>query len=105
MKKIFAVLLLASAATSYAYDLQVNTAVQAALETARLNGIDWKVGDHSEYSVKLSGMNFGTMTQTVTKDEGAAFWMKQEMKLPASWWLPCWMRTCLTSRIVRIVLV
>jgi hypothetical protein len=81
MKKLLAVLLLASIPASYASEFPIITSMQTALEATALQGIDWKVGDSSEYSVKLKGMKLGTMSQSVTADEGASFWLKQEMNL------------------------
>jgi hypothetical protein len=45
------------------------------------NLIDWKVGDTMNYEIKLGGFALGTNTKSVTKDEGTAIWMRQEMKL------------------------
>ena len=44
--------------------------------------INWKVGDSMDYSITL-GMfgNLGTSNKSVTKDEGAAIWVRQTMAM------------------------
>ena len=44
--------------------------------------INWKVGDTSTYNVGFAGLgNIGTMVKSVTKDEGTAIWIRQDMNL------------------------
>ncbi len=46
------------------------------------NAIDWKVGDKQTYNVAASQFGkLGTMTKTVTKDEGTALWVRQNINL------------------------
>jgi hypothetical protein len=44
------------------------------------NMIDWKVGDSLQYDVSLKSFKLGTSVKTVSKDEGEAVWLKQEVK-------------------------
>ena len=65
----------------------------AALSQAQLNAItlgnvsaqdviNWKVGDNANYQVSAGSFGkLGTMSQAVTKDEGAALWVKTDTKL------------------------
>jgi hypothetical protein len=50
-------------------------------QVSATNLINWKVGDTMSYEIKLGGMALGSNVKSVTKDEGTAIWMKQEMKL------------------------
>ncbi len=46
------------------------------------NLINWKVGDEMNYNVSLGAFGqIGTMNKSVTKDEGAALWIKQALSL------------------------
>jgi len=60
---------------------EVNLFQLALDQVSATNLIDWKVGDTMNYEIKLGGMALGTNTKSVTKDEGTAIWMRQEMKL------------------------
>lgn len=61
---------------------QINT-IQTAASLSTLALIDWKVGDAQAYKVVLGGFGMeGTMNKEVTKEEGNAVWVKQELKLP-----------------------
>lgn len=42
--------------------------------------INWKVGDTASYNVGM-GFPLGTSTKSVTKDEGTAIWVTQQMSL------------------------
>ncbi len=51
-------------------------------DVSPLDLIHWKVGDTMEYGISLGGNgNLGTMSKSVFKDEGAALWIRQQMKL------------------------
>ena len=52
------------------------------VQLSGLNLINWKVGDKMEYQVTV-GMfgKIGLMQKTVSKDEGAALWVHQEVDL------------------------
>lgn len=43
--------------------------------------INWKVGDTLDYAVSLGGMSLGNSKKSVTKDEGTAIWLRQEVKM------------------------
>lgn len=43
--------------------------------------LDWKVGDFQDRQIKKSGLNVGTLQSIVTKNEGAAFWLWNELKI------------------------
>jgi hypothetical protein len=63
-------------------EVSEQTALNLALsQVSATNLIDWKVGDTMNYDIKLGGMALGTNVKSITKDEGTAIWMKQEMKL------------------------
>jgi len=57
----------------------INLAYTTALTTLiPFNLIDWKVGDTAEYSL-LGGL--GSMVKKVTKDEGTAIWVQQDVNI------------------------
>ncbi|OFZ80968.1 MAG: hypothetical protein A2583_02015 [Bdellovibrionales bacterium RIFOXYD1_FULL_53_11] len=43
--------------------------------------IKWKVGDTMNYNIGMMFGNVGTMVKSVTKDEGTAIWMRQDMNM------------------------
>ena len=56
--------------------------VQMALsQVSATNLIEWKVGDTMNYEIKLGGFALGNNVKSVTKDEGTAIWMRQDMKM------------------------
>lgn len=72
------------ASTDFALIQQVEQIVlnQAMLGVNPLNMIDWKVGDTNQYTISIGPMaNFGSMVQTVEKEEGNGVWLKQDMDL------------------------
>ena len=56
---------------------------QITVEAARAGIINWKVGDTQVFDLKISALPIpgGTMTKTVTKDEGDTLWFSQDMNL------------------------
>ncbi len=44
-------------------------------------GLDWKVGDSTDYKVTVSMGITGTMHKEVTKDEGNSLWFSQQLNL------------------------
>ena len=55
---------------------------QAAISAVTpLDLINWKVGDTQHYDVSLGFLGKGTMVKSVTKDEGTAIWVHQDMDL------------------------
>ena len=46
-----------------------------------LDLINWKVGDTMNYAVSLGGMALGNSTKSITKEEGAAVWMRQQIQM------------------------
>lgn len=88
MKKFLALLGLAVAVVqpSFASEPQfITEGVQLELmlsSIAPLDLINWKVGDQAQYDVKAGSFGkLGTMTKAVTKDEGTAIWVTQNMDL------------------------
>ena len=69
------------ASNQEAESMQVDLFQLAVGQVSATNLIDWKVGDTMNYEIKLGGMALGSNTKSVTKDEGTAIWMRQEMKL------------------------
>lgn len=69
----------ASESTLTSVELQARLLAVAA---APLDVIDWKVGDSAQYDVKAGSFGkLGTMSKAVTKDEGSALWITQDMNL------------------------
>ena len=69
-------------ANNEAFRLSCSILNQTLETTSVLNLIDWKVGDKMDYQVLAGGFGkIGTMIKSVTKDEGNALWMRQEMHL------------------------
>jgi hypothetical protein len=57
-----------------------NLSLAVALEGVRaLDVINWKVGDTLEYDVSLGSFPIGNSIKSVTKDEGTAIWLRQEV--------------------------
>lgn len=88
MKKFLALLGLAVAVvnTTYAAETGVITQeMQLRLLTATIAPLDlinWKVGETAQYDIKAGSFGkLGTSTKSVTKDEGAAIWVTQQMNL------------------------
>ena len=88
MKKFLALLGLAVAVVqpSFANEPQTLTQdVQLQLMLSSITPLDlinWKVGDQAQYDVKAGSFGkLGTMTKAVTKDEGTAIWVTQNMDL------------------------
>ncbi len=82
----FAAALISNFSSAQADDASVSFSDQAVFEMAlsqvsATNLIDWKVGDTMNYEIKMGGFPLGTNIKSVTKDEGTAIWMRQEMKL------------------------
>lgn len=56
--------------------------LQRTAMVAPLDLINWKVGDKMDYNVSAGAFGkLGTMTKTVTKDEGTSLWFRQQMAL------------------------
>jgi hypothetical protein len=53
----------------------------ALTQVSPTNLIEWKVGDTMNYEINMGGFPLGTNIKSVTKDEGTAIWMRQDMKL------------------------
>src|SRR5688572_7813249 len=73
----------ANAPTAQALAQQTfSTALQQSQAEFSILGINWKVGDEMNYDVAL-GMfgKVGTMHNAVTKDEGEALWILNEINL------------------------
>jgi hypothetical protein len=97
MKKVFALLSFAAVAVvapSLAFADSAEVAAQKNILTvdgqlallraniAPLDLINWKVGDTAKYDVKVGSFGkLGTSTKSVTKDEGTALWVTQNMDL------------------------
>ncbi len=89
MKSILASAFMLVASSAFAGTVNL----PAALTQAQINAItlgnvrasdviNWKVGDNANYQVSAGSFGkLGTMSQSVTKDEGAALWVKTETKL------------------------
>jgi hypothetical protein len=84
IRKFFTViaLLAAGAATSARAEILSAQEMEGLFQLSGLNLINWKVGDRMEYSVSV-GMfgKIGSMIKTVSKDEGTALWVHQEVDL------------------------
>lgn len=75
---------LVSAPASAIEAMTVSQATQLATDLSQvvsLDVINWKVGDSAEYKVSMSGFALGSMTKSVTKDEGSALWLKQDANM------------------------
>jgi hypothetical protein len=72
----------ASAATVTAQQMN-QIAVQTALASIHpADLINWKVGDTNTYSVTIGSFGaLGSMVNSVTKDEGTAIWLHEELNL------------------------
>lgn len=77
----FAALIQGSVAS--AHDVSVMEQIQNVSRIqSQLDLIDWKVGDRADYKISISGLPFGGSSyKEVTKDEGAAIWVTQEVNL------------------------
>ena len=62
--------------TAMAKNLQVQTLV-----SAKLNGLNWKVGDQADYTVVIGGFINGKSHNFVREDIGTSLWMVQDMDL------------------------
>jgi hypothetical protein len=89
MKKFLALLGLAVAAVqpAFAFEAPSVLSVQDQIQlltpsVAPLDLINWKVGDNAQYDVSIASFGkMGTMTKAVTKDEGTAIWITQNVDL------------------------
>lgn len=62
-------------------DFEFNATEMQALSTvAPLDLINWKVGDTMNYQISMM-FGKGTMVKSVSKDEGAALWLHQDINL------------------------
>lgn len=74
-------LLLSNPAVSRAEDLHPLIEVGIS-SVGTLDVINWKVGDTASFNVLAGSFgNIGTMVKSVTKDEGTAIWLLQDMNL------------------------
>lgn len=74
----------APSAFSSSENLFVSELTQALVEAQNqqaLNVINWKVGDTQIFSVSAMFGMTGQMVKSVTKDEGSALWIKQQINL------------------------
>jgi hypothetical protein len=84
LRKVFALvaIALASASTSARAEILSAQDLQNLTQTTALNLINWKVGDRMEYQVAVGFFGkIGSMFKTVSKDEGDALWVHQEIDL------------------------
>ncbi|MGK5088083.1 hypothetical protein WDW86_11045 [Bdellovibrionota bacterium FG-2] len=86
MKKFFAVLGLALVSVqgfaSSLNDVAWNDFFMTSLTASIQDVINWKVGDTSSFDVAAGSFGkMGTMVKSVTKDEGTALWLHQDMNL------------------------
>lgn len=73
---------LAGVATQARAELLSAQELQALTQTSALNLINWKVGDRMDYQVSVGFFGkIGAMFKTVSKDEGDALWIHQEIDL------------------------
>ena len=64
------------------HQMNLTTLEQSFVTVSPLDLIDWKVGDSMTYDILAAGFgNMGTMDKAVTKDEGTAIWIKQNMAM------------------------
>lgn len=84
MKKLifFTAVLLSFSQASFAQPINImDVQIQAAAMTPT-DLINWTVGDTASYNVSAGSFgNVGTMVKAVTKDEGKALWVQQDMDL------------------------
>ncbi|HLD99214.1 MAG TPA: hypothetical protein VJB59_03080 [Bdellovibrionota bacterium] len=84
MKKVLILMGLAlmAAQPAFASD-HVNPLIQSSFSSITpMNLINWKVGDTAEYNVSLGSFGIqGKMIKSVTKDEGTALWLRQDLNL------------------------
>lgn len=84
IRKTFAVvaILAAGFSVSARADLLSEQELSAISQQSLLNMINWKVGDRMDYSVSIGAFGkLGSMFKTVSKDEGNALWIHQEIDL------------------------
>src|SRR5688572_19522390 len=88
MKKFLALLGLATLSMASAQATNIVSLTDAQIQAVALSNlapldvIDWKVGDSANYDVKAGSFGkLGTMSKSVTKDEGAALWVTQNLNL------------------------
>src|SRR4051812_26150274 len=90
MKKFLALVVLAVAAVNPSSSQAQQSAVLTqdmivkalTSNVGALDLINWKVGDSAQYSVTVGSFGkLGTMSKEVTKDEGAALWVTQNLDL------------------------
>jgi hypothetical protein len=84
IRKVFAlaVVVVASFSVSARADLLSEQELLSLSQQTTINMINWRVGDRMDYQVSI-GMfgKIGSMFKTVTKDEGTALWIHQEVDL------------------------
>lgn len=80
------ILWVAAPAVSQAQEINTNSLdIQTSLALLQPQGIiNWKVGDTASFDVSIGSFGkMGTNVKTVTKDEGEALWVLQDMNLSA----------------------
>ncbi|MFN7686080.1 MAG: hypothetical protein ACK5QT_11800 [Oligoflexia bacterium] len=84
IRKVFALaaVVVASFSVSARADLLSEQELLSLSQQTTINMINWRVGDRMDYQVSI-GMfgKIGAMFKTVTKDEGTALWIHQEVDL------------------------
>ena len=84
IRKFFALMAVVTAGASTSARAEALSAqeMEGLFQLSGLNLINWKVGDRMDYQVSV-GMfgKIGSMLKTVSKDEGTALWVHQEIDL------------------------
>lgn len=74
-------LTLAFGAQAFATESLTLTPAQIIAAVQPLNVINWKVGDEAHYNVTVASFIKGSMDKSVTKEEGNAVWVKQDINI------------------------
>lgn len=87
MKRVVAFVVLALAPTTVWANSNLAAAVnlahvraiaQSATQAAKMDLINWKVGDKSSYNVEAMGQTLGTMDKYVDRNDGQTLWMVEK---------------------------